>query len=543
MSSLMAALIMNDGACIFLAPVIANICDDLEFVSFANYSLTSNYAASLSDLLQSLWPRGFQLDYYDDKFSANIGSSATVTGNPKNMLILDILSSSAPISFIQFSLKMIPAAMVGTLMNMVLLCWFYRKELNCTQQRLLDVGSATALAYDRQLNSVAASEVLPLDLLRSAKELDDEDTMQEHNVQSEQYPDSDDDDSENKKDEYTVASPVESDSGGASASSLSITINSNNIQHPPPQHSLAKITPSTVILLALMAIMYALFIYGFPLGWVCLGTAVIALICFDAPFESSPFNDSSPSNDSLLEGPRSLEEREKLWVQRTLDNQHRVITKSINWSLIVYLFSIFIVVEGIRTTHLWDGVWFILGPLLKNPRSNANLYLSSVNHSLDILNSPNANMSVIPLNYGVTALLLPRLLGFTFLTAILSLAVTSIPTVLLLQPSIDDLAQSDIDAIGEPPNGDDKQFKDRRRRWIHGWYMILAWSVTMAGNLTAFGSVAGVLVTEICGRRSIHSDTRSPLHSFWGWFRFASWSTVLIASVGVSVIFITSWLL
>ena len=57
--------------------------------------------------------------------SANIGSSATLVGNPQNMII----GSLSGIPFPRFVLFAAPAAGVGLLLNMVLLWLFYRRRL------------------------------------------------------------------------------------------------------------------------------------------------------------------------------------------------------------------------------------------------------------------------------------------------------------------------------------------------------------------------------------------------------------------------------
>jgi Na+/H+ antiporter NhaD/arsenite permease-like protein len=57
--------------------------------------------------------------------SANIGSVATITGNPQNIII----GAASGIPYSTFFIKLFPVALVGLLICALLLQWFYKKEL------------------------------------------------------------------------------------------------------------------------------------------------------------------------------------------------------------------------------------------------------------------------------------------------------------------------------------------------------------------------------------------------------------------------------
>jgi Na+/H+ antiporter NhaD/arsenite permease-like protein len=95
----LSAVLVNDTVCVFLTPVVVEICRRGRLP----------YAPYLIALATS----------------ANVGSSATAVGNPQNMIIANM----SDLSFARFALLVGPAAIVGTLANLALLWAFYRKQL------------------------------------------------------------------------------------------------------------------------------------------------------------------------------------------------------------------------------------------------------------------------------------------------------------------------------------------------------------------------------------------------------------------------------
>jgi len=95
----LSALLVNDTVCLFLTPVILSACIR------ANLPM-GPYLIALAT-------------------SANIGSAATLVGNPQNMII----GSYSGFNFAKFLAFAGPAAGIGLLINMILLWLYYRHRL------------------------------------------------------------------------------------------------------------------------------------------------------------------------------------------------------------------------------------------------------------------------------------------------------------------------------------------------------------------------------------------------------------------------------
>jgi len=98
-SGVLSALLVNDTVCLFLTPALIATCRraNLPFGPFLIALATS----------------------------ANIGSSATLVGNPQNMII----GSMSGIGFSSFLMEAGPAAGLGLLINLLLLWVYYRKKM------------------------------------------------------------------------------------------------------------------------------------------------------------------------------------------------------------------------------------------------------------------------------------------------------------------------------------------------------------------------------------------------------------------------------
>jgi Na+/H+ antiporter NhaD/arsenite permease-like protein len=99
LSGLLSAFLVNDTVCLFLTPVVVSVCErgKLPF---------GPYLIALAT-------------------SANIGSAATLVGNPQNMII----GSLSGFPFARFMLFAAPAAGAGLFLNLLLLYLFYRRRL------------------------------------------------------------------------------------------------------------------------------------------------------------------------------------------------------------------------------------------------------------------------------------------------------------------------------------------------------------------------------------------------------------------------------
>jgi Na+/H+ antiporter NhaD/arsenite permease-like protein len=98
-SGALAAVLLNDAVCLFLTPFALRLC--------ARFDL----------------PKGPFLIAVAT--SANIGSAATLVGNPQNMVI----GSASGVSFVDFLAKAGPVAAVGLAINTGLLLLYYRRAL------------------------------------------------------------------------------------------------------------------------------------------------------------------------------------------------------------------------------------------------------------------------------------------------------------------------------------------------------------------------------------------------------------------------------
>lgn len=99
LSGALSALLVNDTVCLFLTPVVVRTC--------------RRHALPMTPFLMAL------------ATSANLGSSATLVGNPQNMLI----GSMSGLSFLGFLGAVGPAAAVAVVVNTALLWLFYRRAL------------------------------------------------------------------------------------------------------------------------------------------------------------------------------------------------------------------------------------------------------------------------------------------------------------------------------------------------------------------------------------------------------------------------------
>lgn len=98
-TAVLSALVLNDAVVLLLTPVIIESC----------YRL-------------GIKPFPYLIGHV---MSANIGSLATVVGNPQNAFI----ATKAGIGFIDFSMRLLPVATISLLMMMVMLVAIFRKDI------------------------------------------------------------------------------------------------------------------------------------------------------------------------------------------------------------------------------------------------------------------------------------------------------------------------------------------------------------------------------------------------------------------------------
>lgn len=99
LSALLSAVLVNDTVCLFLTPVVVRTC--------------RRHGLPMTPFLMAL------------ATSANLGSSATLVGNPQNMLI----GSMSGLSFLRFLVLVGPAAAAALAVHVWFLAWFYQRAL------------------------------------------------------------------------------------------------------------------------------------------------------------------------------------------------------------------------------------------------------------------------------------------------------------------------------------------------------------------------------------------------------------------------------
>lgn len=99
-SGILSALLVNDVVCVILTPFVLDITHRMR-------------RAPLPHLLALAT-------------ASNIGSVATITGNPQNILI----ASVSHISYVEFLLRLGPVALMGLVADFLILEWIFRKTLH-----------------------------------------------------------------------------------------------------------------------------------------------------------------------------------------------------------------------------------------------------------------------------------------------------------------------------------------------------------------------------------------------------------------------------
>src|SRR5664279_792860 len=99
-SGMLSALLINDVVCVILTPLVLQLARRMRRPSLP-------YLLALAT-------------------ASNIGSVATITGNPQNILIATI----SHISYLEFLLKLGPVAVLSLAADYAILSWIFRKELH-----------------------------------------------------------------------------------------------------------------------------------------------------------------------------------------------------------------------------------------------------------------------------------------------------------------------------------------------------------------------------------------------------------------------------
>lgn len=100
LSGVLSALLVNDVVCVALTPLILKLCQRLKRPPVP-------YLIALAT-------------------ASNVGSIATITGNPQNIII----GSLSGISYLRFAERLAPVALIGLVVNFVIVALVYRSQLS-----------------------------------------------------------------------------------------------------------------------------------------------------------------------------------------------------------------------------------------------------------------------------------------------------------------------------------------------------------------------------------------------------------------------------
>ena len=99
LSGVLSAFLVNDVVCVALTPLVLHLCQRLKRPPIP-------YLVGLAT-------------------ASNIGSVATITGNPQNIII----GSLSHISYLRFAARLAPVALIGLVLNFAVVALVYRKVL------------------------------------------------------------------------------------------------------------------------------------------------------------------------------------------------------------------------------------------------------------------------------------------------------------------------------------------------------------------------------------------------------------------------------
>ncbi len=121
LSGVLSAFLVNDVVCVAMTPLVLHLCHRLNRPPIP-------YLVGLAT-------------------ASNIGSVATITGNPQNMII----GSLSHISYTRFAARLAPVAVIGLFLNFAVVVWLYRKMLVKTGEAPSPVDDSTSPRVHRGL--------------------------------------------------------------------------------------------------------------------------------------------------------------------------------------------------------------------------------------------------------------------------------------------------------------------------------------------------------------------------------------------------------
>ena len=128
-SGFFSAILVNDAICLVLAPLVLELALDLK-------RRPTPYLLAVA-------------------MASNVGSAATITGNPQNIMI----GSFSHLPYLQFATALTPIALAGLLLTILLLALAYRDEF-FVDDRLVAVPRATPVERALLVRALAATAIM-----------------------------------------------------------------------------------------------------------------------------------------------------------------------------------------------------------------------------------------------------------------------------------------------------------------------------------------------------------------------------------------------
>jgi Na+/H+ antiporter NhaD/arsenite permease-like protein len=121
LSGVLSAFLVNDVVCVALTPLVLHLCQRLKLPPIP-------YLVGLAT-------------------ASNIGSVATITGNPQNIII----GSLSQIPYLRFAARLAPIALIGLALNFAVVALVYRKVLSDAERVPLEADESSRPRVHRAL--------------------------------------------------------------------------------------------------------------------------------------------------------------------------------------------------------------------------------------------------------------------------------------------------------------------------------------------------------------------------------------------------------
>ncbi len=126
LSGVLAAFFVNDVICLVLAPVVIDVAEQ---AGLSSVPLLLGLATA-----------------------SNVGSAATITGNPQNMIV----AGFAHLRYMDFLIRLGPGALAGLVIDYAIIAWLYRRDLRGHRRPNAGAPTGTAEDLDRSAGIRAA---------------------------------------------------------------------------------------------------------------------------------------------------------------------------------------------------------------------------------------------------------------------------------------------------------------------------------------------------------------------------------------------------